>query len=64
MSSRNLTFSVGGIHFDEHKELSEKCQIETMPEVELVAIPMSQHIGAANKPIVKVGDHVKMGQKI
>ena len=29
-----------------------------------VIIPMAQHIGAPDKPIVKVGDYVKMGQKI
>ena len=29
-----------------------------------VVIPMAQHIGAPNKPIVAVGDYVKMGQKI
>ena len=29
-----------------------------------VIIPMAQHIGAPNKPLVAVGDYVKMGQKI
>ena len=29
-----------------------------------VVIPMSQHIGAPCKPIVSVGDYVKMGQRI
>ena len=29
-----------------------------------VIIPMAQHIGAPDKPIVAVGDYVKMGQKI
>ena len=29
-----------------------------------VIIPMAQHIGAPNKPLVQVGDYVKMGQKI
>ena len=29
-----------------------------------VVIPMAQHIGAPNKPLVAVGDYVKMGQKI
>ena len=64
MSSRNLTFKIGGIHFDEHKELSEKASIEVMPEVDVVYIPMSQHIGAPCKPIVKVGDEVKVGTKV
>ena len=29
-----------------------------------VIIPMAQHIGAPDKPIVAVGDYVKMGQKV
>ena len=29
-----------------------------------VIIPMAQHIGAPDKPLVAVGDYVKMGQKI
>lgn len=29
-----------------------------------VVIPMAQHIGAPCKPLVSVGDHVKLGQKI
>lgn len=29
-----------------------------------VVIPMAQHIGAPCKPLVNVGDYVKMGQKI
>jgi len=29
-----------------------------------VVIPLSQHIGAPNTPLVKVGDHVKIGQVI
>ncbi|UHR03365.1 electron transport complex subunit RsxC [Peptoniphilus sp. GNH] len=64
MSSRNLTFKVGGIHFDEHKGLTEGLAIEVMPDPKLVYIPMSQHIGAPCKPCVKVGDHVKVGQTV
>ncbi len=48
----------------EHKELAEKCPIEVIPEPALVHIPMSQHIGAPCTPLVKVGDEVKVGQKI
>ena len=29
-----------------------------------VVIPMSQHFGAPCTPLVKAGDHVKVGQKI
>lgn len=64
MSSRNLTFSVGGVHMDEHKALSEHVAIEVMPSPDIVYIPMSQHIGPPCSPIVKVGDKVKIGQII
>lgn len=62
MAKTNLTFSVGGVHFDEHKELTEGIAIEKMPSPKLVRIPMSQHIGAPCKPTVQVGDHVYAGQ--
>ena len=54
----------GGIHPPENKYLTEKKPIERAAAPELVVIPLSQHIGAPCKPIVKVGDEVKMGQKI
>ncbi len=57
------TFKIGGIHPKENK-LSKGKQIEVAPIPELVMIPMSQHIGAPAKPIVAVGDHVKVGTKI
>ncbi|MDO5713743.1 MAG: electron transport complex subunit RsxC [Tissierellia bacterium] len=62
MNLKNLTFSVGGVHMNEHKTLTEKCPIEKVPEPEVVHIPMSQHIGAPCTPVVKKGDHVKVGQ--
>lgn len=64
MSSRNLTFSVGGVHMDEHKTLTEHVPIEVMPAPAVVYIPMSQHIGAPCNPIVSVGETVKVGQKV
>ncbi|EFI41984.1 electron transport complex subunit RsxC [Peptoniphilus sp. oral taxon 386] len=64
MSSRNLTFSVGGVHMDEHKTLTEHVPIERMPDPEIVYIPMSQHIGAPCSPVVKKGDIVKVGQVV
>ena len=54
----------GGIHPSYRKELSANqptCQ-EVSPKQ--VVIPMLQHIGAPCQPLVKVGDTVKMGQKI
>ena len=58
-----LTFK-GGIHPYEGKELSEDQPIETYtPKGEMV-FPLSQHIGAPAKPLVKKGDRVLKGQVI
>lgn len=55
---------LGGIHPKDSKEYASDKAIE-IPEVpSMVIIPMSQHIGAPCKPIVKVGDKVKKGQLI
>ncbi len=54
----------GGIHPYEGKELSENKPIrDLLPKGDLV-FPMSQHIGAPAKPLVKKGDAVLVGQKI
>lgn len=54
----------GGIHPYEGKELSENKPIKVlMPKGEMV-YPLSQHIGAPAKPLVKKGDQVLTGQKI
>ena len=54
----------GGIHPYEGKELSENQSIEVlMPKGEMV-YPVSQHIGAPAKALVKKGDQVLVGQKI
>lgn len=52
-----------GIHIEEHKN-TEHSKIVRLPDPATVSIPLSQHIGAPCKPLVKVGDEVKMGQKI
>ncbi len=58
-----LTFK-GGIHPYEGKELSKDQPIETyVPKGEMV-FPLSQHIGAPAKPLVKKGDRVLKGQVI
>ena len=58
-----LTFK-GGIHPYEGKELTMDKPIETyLPKGELV-YPLSQHIGAPAKPVVKKGDQVLVGQRI
>ncbi|WP_066628910.1 electron transport complex subunit RsxC [Labilibacter marinus] len=57
------TFSLGGIHPPENKFSAGK-KIEALPVPSQVAIPVSQHIGAPAKPIVKKGDAVKVGTLI
>ncbi len=54
----------GGIHPKENKHYAEDQRVQTFPEPDLLVIPMSQHIGAPCKPLVKKGDSVTMGQKI
>jgi len=54
----------GGVHPPEFKELSEKSKIEPFPIPKKVIIPLSQHLGAPTKPIVKPGDEVKTGDII
>lgn len=57
------TFSIGGIHPADSK-ISRECRIEPLPVPPVVYISLSQHIGAPAKPIVSVGDKVKVGQPI
>ena len=54
----------GGIHPDENKFLSCDKPIQEFPEPDVLVVPMSQHIGAPCKPLVKKGDPVTVGQKI
>jgi len=54
----------GGVHPHDSKEFSKDAAIEDLPIPKKVVIPLSQHIGAPAKPLVKVGDKVKTGQKI
>lgn len=59
----DLTFK-GGVHPFEGKELTKDKPIKKyLPKGELV-YPLSQHIGAPAKPVVTVGEHVKIGQLI
>ncbi len=57
------TFSKGGIHPPDNKLSAEKA-IEVLPPPEMVSIPISQHIGAPAKVVVKKNDKVKVGQII
>ena len=53
-----------GVHPEEFKELSRHKRIERMPFVEEYTLPLSQHIGAPSKPVVKKGQQVKRGELI
>lgn len=53
----------GGVHVPHNKNTAHKESI-VMPVPKMVALPMSQHIGAPCKPVVKVGDTVAVGQVI
>ena len=54
------TFRIGGIHPEENKLSSESAtQIAKLPQQAI--FPLSQHIGAPAKPVVKKGDKVKVG---
>jgi len=53
----------GGTHVKEYK-YTAKSPIERMPQPETVSIPLSQHIGQACHPLVKIGDAVLKGQII
>src|SRR5690606_29500793 len=52
------------VNVPHYKELTEGLSIEKAKEPEIVYIPLHQHTGAPCEPIVKVGDSVKVGQKI
>ena len=58
-----LTFKKG-IHPDYHKTETQNKAIEVLMPLDELVFPMSQHIGAPAKPIVKKGDRVLVGQKI
>ncbi|SMP49813.1 electron transport complex subunit RsxC [Anoxynatronum buryatiense] len=54
----------GGIHPPESKKATESLSIETARDPQKVIIPLHQHIGAPCQPVVKVKDHVKVGQMV
>jgi electron transport complex protein RnfC len=53
-----------GVHIPGHKELTSQEKIKVAKIPDKVYIPLCQHLGAPAEPIVKVGDKVKLGQKI
>ena len=54
----------GGIHPPYNKELASGKAIRRAPVPSEVVIPLQQHIGAPNEPLVSPGDRVEVGQKI
>ncbi len=57
------TFSIGGIHPAENKLTQEVAtKVAALPKQAI--FPLSQHIGAPAKPVVKKGDKVKVGTMI
>ncbi|MBR3949465.1 MAG: electron transport complex subunit RsxC [Oscillospiraceae bacterium] len=54
----------GGVHPKENKWYACDKETQVFPEPDVLVIPMSQHIGAPCKPLVKKGDLVTVGQKI
>ena len=54
----------GGIHPKYNKEMSTHITDFIKIQPKTVVIPMQQHIGAPCVPLVQVGDHVVVGQKI
>ncbi len=53
----------GGMHLDHQKNTAE-CETVIMPAPQTVYIPLSQHIGAPAKEVVKKGDTVFVGTLI
>lgn len=54
----------GGVHPEYSKELTASLAVAPMEPPKQVIIPMQQHIGAPCEPLVKLGDKVRIGQKI
>ncbi len=54
------TFSMGGVHPDENKLTNDVATVKANLPAQAV-YPLSQHIGAPAKPVVKKGDQVKVG---
>ncbi len=54
----------GGVHPVEGKEPTEKLALVRFPAPKTAVFPLSMHLGAPANPIVNVGDHVDIGQKI
>jgi Na+-translocating ferredoxin:NAD+ oxidoreductase subunit C len=60
---RGLTFT-GGVHPQYRKDISIREPLREAPLPGVAVVPLSQHIGAPNKALVKKGDTVEEGQVI
>ncbi len=58
------TFRRGGVHPPEEKHHTAGKPVEGAPLPERLVVPLSQHIGAPARPLVKKGDRVLGGQAI
>ena len=58
-----MAFSLNGVHVPHRKNTANPSAVRIEPP-KTVTIPMSMHIGAPAKPVVKVGDTVKVGTLI
>ena len=54
----------GGVHPEVDSLLTVEAPAFELPAPELLYIPLIQHKGAAAEPLVKVGDQVRLGQRI
>lgn len=52
----------GGIHPEEHKNISNQQKIESVELPKRLVIPVRQHLGASGEIVVKPGDYVSQGQ--
>ncbi len=55
--------SLNGVHVEHHKNTADKKAVK-MSIPKQVTLPMIQHMGGESVVLVKVGDEVKVGQKI
>lgn len=60
---RSRTFK-GGVHVPHFKESTESRPIKSTRLPSTVVVSLHQHTGAPCEPLVRVGDQVKVGQKI
>ena len=64
-SAKNTLHSFhGGMRLDGHKteSLTREIQVASLPDQ--LFLPLKQHIGDSNKPLVAIGDSVQKGQVI